>query len=1134
MNEYLPIDHPQNPYKSVAVSASAGSGKTYQLSHRFLYLVAAGANPAEILTITFTRKATHEMRARIVEEACDLLSNSKRQQEFQRQLNYWYQASSSSHQWRQPRSAEETVQCIIEAPQQLKISTIDSVFYDWVRRFHLESFPQAQPQNPKQPEIVMAEATLQPLRESAWRKSLSLWYKSYINADQTVDIERFKTQAEKLQTFERKPKDLPLHGGAEWMPWLEDSSQCGQVLQAFFEQNSGPINELLKETKKEIDPSISKPLNDQDFGALINSGLFTKKNNELSKKIITKRIQEAHGDAVNSINSNYLAAFNVLKLHELDINAEEINKLRDYFEVEWRELKAREGIVEIADLLSGCEVLMKSPDVVATQYAISQRIHHLMIDEFQDTSKRQWEVFEPVIMEILSGENQLSERRQCPGTCFIVGDEKQSIFAFRESDPELLGTASERLLQADGCQLQLATNFRSSEHILDYVNVALDPLIADFPKHVAGRTSSQELINERWGKIWLQHTALPKGTLAPDRRLIEAEITASVIEQAISKEQNWMCIDSHSKKLRPLVASDCAVLYRDKNHNELIEQALTARGIRAIREENASPFFLHDLRDTVAMLKALVNPDDLLHLAASARSPWLGVDHQELIDSIQRYRSLERGENGQFLPEGAAKIWNQLRNIFAQKPLYAALKQAVVLTAADKRWASELSHHLGFEVLQRFDQLLEICLNLGSSGQCSAQSFMNQLELIAEQATIQKSTDAVQMMTIHKSKGLEFPFVAVTKLAEDWLKLDSNWMRQKLSGSALGSPKCLRYIGTKPQQPQEHGAFSSCIDEAELQQRAELNRLIYVALTRSRHHLALIGTNVCQDAEQQDLSQEPPTGYLADLASALHKFEPQPHTIQAYQGQLFDCNQASAAAPKTGTTHPSSAETASGPNLLNLTTPWLPKTESLLTVRPHSVSHDSQPLDHVAPLTQRPPIDQDLDGYYKEYGPAFGSCVHHLIEQTLNCQLMGETISRAQIDSLLRPAIGQFLEQTSQQSSDSLREWLGSTLESLWKFGPFTEMLANSEDIFPEWGFALKERQSMISGRIDLLCTSPGKIHIVDFKVSSHLPNQLRAQYSEQLALYEQAVRKIFGAELKIETVLLKIPELEWIYGFGA
>ena len=111
---------PQNPYESYIVEASAGTGKTYQLSRRFLYLVGAGAAPGNILTITFTVKAAGEMRARILEEATRLLSDVDFQLEFESSLKYFYDEAIKTVNYigsrpRLPRTARETAKEVLSS-----------------------------------------------------------------------------------------------------------------------------------------------------------------------------------------------------------------------------------------------------------------------------------------------------------------------------------------------------------------------------------------------------------------------------------------------------------------------------------------------------------------------------------------------------------------------------------------------------------------------------------------------------------------------------------------------------------------------------------------------------------------------------------------------------------------------------------------------------------------------------------------------------------------------------------------------------------------------------------------------------------------------------------------------------------
>jgi ATP-dependent exoDNAse (exonuclease V) beta subunit len=133
--------NPQNPYASYIVKASAGCGKTYQLSRRFLYLVAAGADPFSILTITFTKKAAAEMRERILSDASMLLKDKDLARSFNQEIAamHTWAISETPYPPQKPKTAEQTAKAILSGTQLLKISTIDSIFMDWVRKFPWEA-----------------------------------------------------------------------------------------------------------------------------------------------------------------------------------------------------------------------------------------------------------------------------------------------------------------------------------------------------------------------------------------------------------------------------------------------------------------------------------------------------------------------------------------------------------------------------------------------------------------------------------------------------------------------------------------------------------------------------------------------------------------------------------------------------------------------------------------------------------------------------------------------------------------------------------------------------------------------------------------------------------------------------------
>ncbi|NBQ54425.1 MAG: hypothetical protein EBU49_12730, partial [Proteobacteria bacterium] len=165
---------PKNPYQSHVVKASAGCGKTYQLSQRFLALVAAGAEPGSILTVTFTRKAAAEMRERILGDAGKLLAGGPESAAFDQEMARYYRESRAQIleergiQLPPPRTAKESGSIIINQSQSLRITTIDSVFHDWIAKFPAETGLATAAGSPLK---LADDIQLMNMDQAAWEKS---------------------------------------------------------------------------------------------------------------------------------------------------------------------------------------------------------------------------------------------------------------------------------------------------------------------------------------------------------------------------------------------------------------------------------------------------------------------------------------------------------------------------------------------------------------------------------------------------------------------------------------------------------------------------------------------------------------------------------------------------------------------------------------------------------------------------------------------------------------------------------------------------------------------------------------------------------------------------------------------------
>ena len=189
---------PQNPYHSCIVSAAAGAGKTWQLSRRFLFLVGAHAAPHEILTLTFTRKAASEMRARVIAYAAELAVDKEAQREFDAAIDDYYADfnSTAQAQVQPPRRAQQVGNVILSQSQKLNITTIDSVCSEWLSSLAGQGFADI-----PQPFSIIADAEVAEIQKRSWQH---LWQTLPAFAQQTVQEEgtaRVELNINRLHAF---------------------------------------------------------------------------------------------------------------------------------------------------------------------------------------------------------------------------------------------------------------------------------------------------------------------------------------------------------------------------------------------------------------------------------------------------------------------------------------------------------------------------------------------------------------------------------------------------------------------------------------------------------------------------------------------------------------------------------------------------------------------------------------------------------------------------------------------------------------------------------------------------------------------------------------------------------------------
>lgn len=413
------------PY--LALEASAGSGKTYALSVRYISLLYLGANPSKILTLTFTNKAAAEMKSRI----CDVLKDLENRSELE---HISEQVGLTCKEVLQRK--DEVLERFLS--EDLLISTIDSFFAKILRKFALNAG--FMPDFKIETEIQTEEILERFLRICIQEKKYDTLLKFSINESKKLsDIFTLLDEFyDKESEFDPKKVEKALHVNPK------------QVLNILEE-----LKELFaKEGAKE---GVLKTFEADSIAEVVKKKYLAKDDLEYwqYKKYLTPKASELF-EKLKVVLANYLNEREKYLLGEL-------SELFYIYKYAIRSLNKELSTLSFADVTNALYTLLE--DEISKEFLyfrLDGKIEHILIDEFQDTNIMQYKILAPLMSEIVSGVGS-SEFK----SLFFVGDIKQSIYRFRGGAKELFKYAREQF----GVKREvLDTNYRSSKMVVEYVN----------------------------------------------------------------------------------------------------------------------------------------------------------------------------------------------------------------------------------------------------------------------------------------------------------------------------------------------------------------------------------------------------------------------------------------------------------------------------------------------------------------------------------------------------------------------------------------------------------------------------------------------------------------------------------------
>jgi ATP-dependent helicase/nuclease subunit A len=796
------------------VEAGAGSGKTTALVSRIVALIAGGrAQVTGIAAITFTEAAAAELRIRVREA----LENQAR-----------YAAPASDEQ----RRCIEALGHIDEAP----ISTI----HGFCQRI-LAAHP--------------IEAGLPPRFEVLDEVSESIEWQRRWSAE--IDLLAsdpamggLLSMAWVLDVHERRVETLARAVDEGWNPCRPESPDLRSVLSAaeqVAELGVAQLQQLLTaavaarhictDPEDKLLSRLEQLAEHADrLGAarswsealplLVADGhLFTKQN------VGQKEAWGGDADGVRLLVEEVAASYERLFQGLVDLV---VGALAGYFEARSRAAasdRRSRGLLTFHDLLVLARDLLR--DRTGVLVNVRRRYSHVLIDEFQDTDPLQLE-----IARLIGTEDGV----WVAGRCFFVGDPKQSIYRFRGADLAAYEAAREEIVGP--ATTLLTSNFRSAPAIIDFVNSCFEDLFGErFQSLDAARTLPQGAIEA--SPVCVIGGQIPDKPSRREQRRIESEDCCRAIELAV-RDERWAVEDASTGLSRPARLGDVAILVPRRTGLAELESALDQHHI-GYRVESASLILKsQEVRDVLALARAIDEPGDHAALVATLRSPAYSIGDDELVRWVAAGGawSIEQvPDEGAVTasPRVAAALADvaRLRSSLGELGPVGTLSHAVserrlLQVASDRPHAREAWRRIRYLI-----DRARVFVEASGGGLAEFADWIDgqvQGGLRSSESVVPDADeDVVRIMTVHGAKGLEFPIAILCGFgtSDEASGPPDTVLRHPDGATEVHFTQTLRTSG-----------FESLEVEEKEREAEEATRLLYVATTRARDHLVICGHHV--------------------------------------------------------------------------------------------------------------------------------------------------------------------------------------------------------------------------------------------------------------------------------------------------
>jgi ATP-dependent helicase/nuclease subunit A len=884
--------------KDILVAAAAGSGKTAVLVERIIQKILSKDQPInvdELLVVTFTSASAAEMRHRIGEALEKAINQDPESRHLRKQLSLLNKASISTlHSFCMEvirkyyylidldpgfRIADET-----EA-QLLRDEVMDELFEEEYGKVDNEAFFNLVDSFTSDRSDLALQEIVRNIYDFAGANPLpDLYLQSIVDMYDVTSIEKI----EDLPFLQSLLFDieLQLEGAREMIDRAMDLTKIpgGPAPRAenFIDDLKG-IDTLIT-AKKDSWNTLYQAMQTWSFSKakMVKGDEYVKELTEKAQKLrdkAKKKIQGIKDELFSRKPEGFLRDMEeMLPLIETLVN------LVKAFSIRFEKVKREKGLVDYSDLEHYClEILSDEKrtigEFIPSEAANSYRelFKEVFVDEYQDTN-----MVQETILKLVSKEDEKN------GNLFMVGDVKQSIYRFRLAEPNLFLDKYHRFTkdgEQSGLRIDLARNFRSRKEVLDGTNFLFKQIMGV----KVGEIEYDEAAELKSGALYPEEKPYPVELMLIDQKIengeepenqeegselgemdpteleksqLEARVMASKIKELIADGTG--VYNTKTNSTRPLMYRDVVILLRSMTWAPQIMEEFKQQGIPIYANLSTGYFQATEVSIVLSLLHVIDNPLQDIPLASVLRSPIVGASEEELAkirinhkkgnfwDAVSSFCKKKPSENEEAIYEKLRPFYEQLKSwrsmarqgslseliwqLYRDTHFYDFVgglpggkqRQANLRALYDRaRQYEETSFRGLFRFLRFIERMIERGNDLGAA------------RALGEQE------DVVRLMTIHSSKGLEFPVVFVAGLSRNFNMMDIRkpYLLDKEYGFAakyVNAEKRISY----PSLPQI--AFKR---KKKIEMLAEEMRVLYVALTRAKEKLYLIGT--LKDVDKQ-------------------------------------------------------------------------------------------------------------------------------------------------------------------------------------------------------------------------------------------------------------------------------------------